>query len=381
MLFDELTEEQAMLQEMSRKFAQKEMAPKAAQHDRESSFPLDIIEQAMELGLMNLTLGSQWGGSELSLHDACIVVEELAAACAGMTTSLIGNDLGLSPIEIAGTEQQKQKFIQPIIENNHLASFCLTEPSAGSDLAGVQSRLTKVDGGYRLNGAKQWITNSGYAKQFSVFATLDPKLKENGMCCVVVDAKSEGISLGKHEDKLGQRASDTRGISFENVFVPEENLLGEEGQGLSIAVQTLDRVRPLTTAIAVGIARRAFECALEYSQERKQFGELIADFQIVQATLADAATQIEASRLLVLKAANMYDRGVRNVLSSSMAKSYAADAAMKITTDAVQIFGGYGYMKEYPVEKLMRDAKFLQIHQGSNQIQRLNIARELLHGK
>ena len=378
MFSSQLTEDQMVLQDMSRKFSANEIAPVAAKHDQDSSFPVDIVQSAIELGLMNLTLDPDYGGSGLSMLDACIVVEELAAGCAGTTTSLIGNDLGLAPIAIAGTEVQKQQFIAPVIEQKGLASFCLTEPSAGSDFAGVRSKLTKVEGGYRLNGAKQWITNSGYAKQFAVFATLDVSLREKGKCCVIVDATADGVTLGKHEDKLGQRASDTRGITFDDVFISQANLVGAEGKGFEIAIATLDHVRPLTASIAVGLSRRAFEFALEYAKERKQFGQPLTEYQIIQATLADAATNLEASRLLVWQAAAKADRGERNVLASTMAKSFAADAAMQIATDAVQIFGGYGYMKEYPVEKLMRDAKFSQIHQGPNQVQRLNIARELL---
>ncbi|MCC6954397.1 MAG: acyl-CoA dehydrogenase family protein, partial [Deltaproteobacteria bacterium] len=275
---------------------------------------------------------------------------------------------------------QKEKFLRPIAEGGLLASFCLSEPQAGSDVASLATKAEKVEGGYRITGSKQWITNGGYASQFTVFATLDRSLKHKGICCFVVPADADGVSRGHHEDKMGQRASDTTRLSFDNVFVPDENRIGGEGEGFMIAMKTLDTTRPFTAIIAVGIARRALDCAVSYARERKQFGRNIAEFQGIQFMLADAATEIEASRLLTYQSAWLLDQRKPSSLQSSMAKRFAADTAMKVTTDAVQIYGGYGYTKEYPVEKLMRDAKLMQIYEGTSQIQRVVIARERLGG-
>ncbi len=373
-----LSEEQAILQDAARKFARSEILPRAAALDESADFPADLIRDAAKLGLQNLLMPGDLGGSELSSLAAVLVIEELAYACAGVTTSIVVNDLALLPILFGATPEQRKSFIEPIVSKQKLASFCLTEPGAGSDVAGMQSRLEKVDGGYTLNGAKQWITNGGKADQFTVFATLDPALKHKGICCVVVPSDAKGVSTGHHENKLGQRCSNTVSVHFENVFVPESALIGGEGSGFKLAMKTLDASRPMTAAIAVGIAQRAYDEAVAYAKERKQFGTPIAGFQAIQFMLADAITEIEAARLLTYRSSWVHDQGQRNSLESSMAKRFAADCAMKITTDAVQIFGGYGYTKEYPVEKLMRDAKLMQIYEGTSQIQRLVIARDIL---
>ena len=374
----ELSEEQRILQEGARKFARNEILPRAAEFDENSEFPQQLISQAHALGFLNLMILEANHGSGLPSLESCIVIEELAYACAGVTTSLVVNDLALLPILIAGTDAQKRAFVSPIAKNGALASFCLTEPGAGSDVAGMSSRLEKVDGGYRLTGNKQWITNGGYASQYTVFATLDPSLKHKGITCVVVPADAEGVSHGPHENKLGQRCSNTTTVSFENVFVPEENRIAAEGEGFLVAMKTLDTSRPMTAAIAVGISQRALDESIAYATERKQFGQPIAGFQAIQFMLADAATEVIASRHLTLYSAWLTDQGKKSSTESSMAKRFSADSAMKIATDAVQIFGGYGYTKEYPVEKLMRDAKLLQIYEGTSQIQRVVIARELL---
>jgi len=375
-----LNEEQQLLKGAARKFADKEIFPEAPKFDRDSSFPEELIAKARKLGLMNVTIPAELGGAGLSYLDACLVIGELASGCAGITTSIMANDLALIPVVIAGSDGQKQAFVKKVLDKGNFASFCLSEPGAGSDVAGMSSALTKVDGGYRLTGNKQWITNGGYASQYTVFATLDREKKHKGICCVVVPADAAGVSHGHHEDKLGQRASNTTTVSFENVFVPDSSLIGDEGEGFRIAMRTLDITRPFTAIIAVGIAERAFECARSYSLERKQFGVPIGTFQGIQFMLADAATDIEAARLLTLKAAWMLDNNEDSSLLSSMAKRFAADMAMRVTTDAVQIYGGYGYTKEYPVEKLMRDAKLMQIYEGTSQIQRVVIARNLLQG-
>jgi acyl-CoA dehydrogenase len=291
---------------------------------------------------------------------------------------MVANDLALTPLRIGATEEQKARFIEPIAASGQLASFCLTEPGAGSDAAGLQT--TVEDGGdcWIINGSKQWITNAGYATQFTVFASIDRTKKHKGICCLVVPRSTSGVSVGHHENKMGQRCSDTCRVTFDNVRVPKDHMIGAPGEGFKIAMQTLDASRPMTAAIAVGIGRAALEHALAYSKERKQFGAAISSFQGIQFMLADMATAVDASRLLTWRSAWLLDEGKSASVESSMAKRFAADTAMSVATDAVQIFGGYGYTKEYPVEKLMRDAKLLQIYEGTSQIQRVVIARELL---
>lgn len=373
-----LSEEQVLLQDSVRKFVRAELIPAAGELDEQSRFPKELLEKAHSLGFLNLTIPEQLGGTGLSYLDCCLVIEELAYGCAGFTTSAVVNDLALIPIMLGGTEEQQERLLKPIAEQGLLQSFCLTEPGAGSDAAGMRSKLDKTEGGYRLTGTKQWITNGGYASQYTVFATLDPSLKHKGVCCVVVPAGGEGVSTGPHENKMGQRCSNTTTVQFDDVFVPQENRIGPEGEGFALAMKTLDASRPMTAILAVGIARRALDESLAYALERRQFGQPIAQFQSVQHLLADAATEIDAARLLTLRSAALLDLGKRSTLESSMAKRFSADIAMKVATDAVQIFGGYGYTKEYPVEKLMRDAKLMQIYEGTSQIQRLVIARELI---
>jgi acyl-CoA dehydrogenase len=375
----ELSEEQKILQESVRKFVQKEIIPIAGKCDESGELPLDLIAKVTDLGFANLSIPAEYGGVELDNLSANIVIEELAYGCAGITTSCIANDLALGPINIAGTSEQKKEFIKPIVEGKKLASFCLSEPGAGSDAGGLSSKVKKVEGGYLLTGKKQWITNGGLASQYTVFATLDPSLRHKGICCFVVPANQKGVQAGHHENKMGQRASNTTSVDFDGVFIPESARIGAEGEGFKIAMQTLDFSRPFTAIISVGIARRALESALSYSRDRKQFGQSISEFQAVQFMLADAATEIEAARMLSYKSSWLIDQGKKSSLSSAMAKRFAADIAMKITTDAVQIYGGYGYTKDYPVEKLMRDAKLMQIYEGTSQIQRIVIAREILN--
>lgn len=378
--YSELTEEQESLRSEVRKFVAKEISPVARKYDETGEFPFDVFKKAHSLGFINLLLPEDCGAAALSVFDACLVVEELAAGCAGMATSILANDLALLPIHVGGTNEQKQKFIAPIVKNGAFASFCLTEPGAGSDAGGLTTSVRKEGDEYVINGAKQWITNGGIAKQYTVFATHDKSKKHKGISCIVVPANSSGITRGHHENKMGQRCSNTTTINFDNVRVPATNLIGKEGEGFSIAMKTLDLSRPLTASMALGICRSALEYSIAYAKERKQFGAAISSFQGIQFMLADMATETEASRLVTLHAAALLDAGKPASMESSMAKRLAADTAMKVTTDAVQIFGGYGYTKDYPVEKLMRDAKLLQIYEGTSQIQRLVIARELLKG-
>lgn len=373
-----LSEESLALQSEAHRFAVQEMRPIAAHYDESGEFPREIFSKAHALGLMNLYQEEEFGGTGLSLLDSCIVIEELSYGCAGMTTSIVANDLALLPIRLFGTPDQKKAFVEPVCGSGEFASFCLSEPGAGSDAAGITTSIVRQGDEYVINGQKQWITNGGVASQYTVFGTRNREEKYKGITCVVVPASAKGISTGHHENKLGQRCSNTTTVTFDDVHVPVENCIGEEGAGFLVAMKTLDCSRPMTAVIAVGIARAAFEHARDYAKERRQFGRAIADFQAVQFLLADMATNVDAARLLTMRSAMLIDRGLEAALESSMAKRFSADIGMQVATDAVQVFGGYGYTKDYPVEKLMRDAKLLQIYEGTSQIQRIVIARELL---
>lgn len=373
----EYTPEQKALQEMARKFAVNEIRPIAKACDEDSTFPIELFRKAWENGLMNEGLPQEFGGLELSLVDSCLLQEELSYGCPGIATSLFCNNLALAPILVAGSSEQKKRIFEKFTSEFHLASFCLSEPNAGSDVAGLSTKVTKDGDDYILNGAKQWITNAGYASTFTVFATLDKSLGYKGVCAFIVDAKSQGIQVGKKEDKMGQRASDTRPVVFEDVRVPKENLLGAEGEGFKIAMQALDRTRPAIGALATGASQAALDYSVQYAKERIAFGKPIAANQGISFLIADMAKDVHASRLLTLNAAWRIDQGLPASKESSIAKCFATDVAMRITTDAVQVFGGYGYTKEYPVEKLMRDVKVMQIFEGANQIQRMVIAKEL----
>jgi acyl-CoA dehydrogenase len=375
-----LTDEQKALQDTARRFARAEIAPVAAKLDREERFPREICEKAFELGLVNLTLPAELGGPGLSHVEQVIVQEEIAAGCVAVATTLVANDLALLPVLLAGNDDQKERLLRPFTERLRFASFCLTEPGAGSDAAGIATRARRDGDDYVLEGTKCFITNGGVAEQLTVFATVDPKLGRRGISCFVVEGRPPGLTVAKKEEKMGQRASETVMLHFDGVRVPAKDRIGAEGEGFGIAMATLDNSRPMTAIFAVGIARAALEHAVAYARERKQFGRPIADLQAIQFMLADMASDVEAARLLTWKAAWLLDAGQRNTLVSSHAKRFAADMAMKVTTDAVQIFGGYGYTKEYPVEKLMRDAKLIQIYEGTSQVQRVVIARELLRG-
>jgi acyl-CoA dehydrogenase len=373
-----LSDEELALQETARRFAQTEIAPIAARFDQSGEFPREVIRKAWELGLSSTCIPAEYGGVGISVLDSCIATEEMAWGCSGITTSIMCNDLGLMPIVLAGSEDQKREWLGACARDFKMISFCLSEPAAGSDVAGLQLLAEKDGDGYLLNGTKCWITNGGVAELYTVFATLDRSSRHKGICAFIVPSDTPGITRGKKEDKMGQRASDTRVIHFDNVRVPAAQRLGQEGEGFKVAMRTLDRTRPPIGALATGIARRALDESVGYAKERKAFGFPIAGFQAVQFMLADMAKDVEAARLLTWQSAWMVDQGLRGAKFSSFAKCFATDTAMRVTTDAVQVFGGNGYTKEYPVEKLMRDAKLMQIYEGTNQIQRLVIARELL---
>jgi acyl-CoA dehydrogenase len=372
-----LTDEQRALRALAREFAEKEIRPRAAGYDEHSTHPADVLAKAHELGLMNPHLPEEVGGLGLGAFDAILIGEELAWGCAGIAVSIVANQLGSAPVLLAGTDEQRRTWLTPLVEEPLLCSFALTEPNAGSDVSGIQTTAVRQGDEYVINGSKMFITNAGHAAWMVVFASTDKSKGQRGLSAFVVPADLEGVTIEKHLDKMGQRATDTSAVAFNDVKVPAENRLGEEGEGFKIAMRTLDHTRPGTAAGAVGVARAAYELAVDYSRERVQFGQPIAMNQGVNFLIADMAAEIEAARLLTWQAAWLLDRGERATLQSSYAKRFASDTAMKVTTDAVQIFGGYGYMREYPVEKLMRDAKLFQIYEGTSQIQRLVIAREI----
>src|SRR6266545_1122320 len=369
-----LTEEQKGLRSLAREFAEKEIRPVAAEYDEHSTHPADVIAKAHEVGLMNPHISEEYGGLGLSIFDGILIGEELAWGCAGIAVSIVANQLGAAPVMLAGTDEQKQEWLPPLVDSPILCSFALTEPNAGSDVSGIQTTAVRHGREYVVNGSKMFITNAGHASWIVVFASTDKSKGHRGLSAFVVPADADGVTIEKHLDKMGQRATDTSAVAFQDVKVPARNRLGEEGDGFKVAMRTLDHTRPGTAAGALGVARAAYEHSVRYSRERVQFGQPIAMNQGVNFLIADMAAEIEAGRLLTWQAAWLLDRGERATLQSSYAKRFASDTAMKVTTDAVQIFGGYGYMKEYPVEKLMRDAKLFQIYEGTSQIQRLVIA-------
>jgi acyl-CoA dehydrogenase len=372
-----LTDEQKDLRELAHSFAEKEIRPVAWEYDRDGTWPEDIIKKAWEVGLMNTHVPEAYGGPGLDYLSGCLIEEEIGWGCSGIGTSLMCNGLASAPVLLGGSEEVKKKYLGMLTEEPKLASFCLTEPDAGSDVSGMRTTAVRQGDKYILNGQKCFITNGGYADWYTVYAKTDPSAGHKGISAFVVE-RDWGVVVDKKEDKLGQRASNTATVSFNDVEVPAENLLGEENKGFKLAMMTLDRTRPGVAAMAVGIARAAFEFARDYSKERIQFGVPIAMHQAIQFMIADMATKVEAARLLTWASAVQLDQGQRNTLMSSHAKRFAADTAMEVTVDAVQVYGGYGFIKEYPVEKLMRDAKIMQLYEGTSQIQRLVIARETL---
>ena len=373
----ELSDEQKMLQETARSFAENEIRPVAEEYDRNSTFPKDVIQKAWEVGLMNTSIPEEYGGPGLDLLSGTIIEEELSWGCSGIATSIFANGLASAPLEIGGSDELKKEFLTPLTEEPILASFCLTEPDAGSDVASMKTTAVKKGDKYVINGSKCFITNGSHASWYTVYAKTDPDAGHRGISAFIVP-RDAGVVVDKKEDKLGQRASDTALISFNDVEVPAKNLLGEENAGFKLAMMTLDRTRPGVAAMATGIQQAALEHAVEYAKERVQFGVPIAMHQAIQFMIADMATKVEASRLLYQKAAWLLDNGKRNSLVASHAKRFASDSAMETAVDAVQVFGGYGFIKEYPVEKLMRDAKIMQLYEGTSQIQRLVIAKETL---
>jgi acyl-CoA dehydrogenase len=375
-----LTDEQQDLREMAHAFAEKDIRKVAAEYDRDSTWPQEIIEKAWEIGLMNTHTPTEYGGPGLDYLSGCLIEEELGWGCSGIGTSLAANGLASSPVALGGSEEVKKEYLGMLTEGPKLASFCLTEPDAGSDVSGMKTTATKQGDKWVINGSKCFITNGQYADWYTVYAKTDKDAGHRGISAFVVP-RDETIVIDKKEDKLGQRASNTATVTFNETEIPVGNILGEENKGFKLAMMTLDRTRPGVAAMAVGIARAAFEHACEYSKERQQFGVPIAMHQAISFMIADMATKVEAGRLLTWQSASLLDHGLRNSLAASHAKRFAGDSAMEVTTDAVQVYGGYGFIKDYPVEKLMRDAKIMQLYEGTSQIQRLVIAKEVLMGR
>jgi acyl-CoA dehydrogenase len=374
----DLTTEQKALQEKARRFAREVILPVAAKHDREGTFPIDVMEKAHQQGFFTPLVPKNYGGQGLGVLDNCIMAEELAAGCMGMYVSIFVSTLALYPIIRFGTEEQKERFLRPFCSKFSMASYCLSEVTVGSDPASMRTAATLEGDHFVLNGAKMWITNGGYADFYLVFAQTNPQKKHRGIICLIVPSHLDGIRRGEPIEKMGQRASNTVPVIFKNVQVPRENLLGGEEDGFKKAMAALDITRPMIAIGAVGIARTAMELAARYALKRVQFGVPIARHQAIQFMLADMTKDIDAARLLAYRAAWLADQGIRNSKEASIAKAFAADMAMRVTTDAVQIYGGMGYTKWHPVEKLMRDAKVIQIYEGSAQVMRMIVARHLL---
>jgi acyl-CoA dehydrogenase len=380
MLDFSLSEEQTALTETARRFSKERIIPAAAAADRDAKFPRDVFEEAWKLGLINTTVPVEYGGAGLGELDNALITEQLAYGCTGIQTSMLANTLAGTPVLLAGSDAQKKKYLGMLTAEPRFAAYCTTEPSGGSDVAALKTSFKKVGSDYVLNGEKCWITNASLASFYVVFATADVAKKHKGIAAFIVDRETPGLAVGKHEDKMGQRASDTAAVHFEEVKVSAANLLAPEGEGFKLAMETFNQTRPDIGAMAAGLMQRCLDESVAYARERKAFGVAIGEHQLVGAMLADMAIRTEATRLLYQKAAWNLDHGVRMPIASAYAKAFGADAAMQTSVDAVQVFGGNGYVKDYPVEKLMRDAKVLQIYEGTSQIQRLVIAKALLKG-
>lgn len=373
-----LTDEQRQFQTLSRQFAKDTIIPNAAEYDREERYPEDIIAQAFELGLLNTIIPERVGGLGLGMIDEVVIGEELAYGCMGIYTILMASELGLTPIVLAGNEEQQERFLQPLLSGPKLAAFALSEPDNGSDAGAMKTRARLSGDEVILNGAKMWISNGGLADITVVFASHDPEARHRGTLAVVVEGAPPGMSHQKIHGKLGQRASYTAEVAFDNVRVPAANILGEPGDGFRIAMKTLDKTRIPVAAGSVGVARRALEESVAYAQERQAFGKPIAELQAIQFKLADMKIGIESARAQTLYAAWLVDCGLPHTEASAIAKTYASDMAFSAANEAIQVHGGYGYVSEYPVEKLLRDIKLNQIYEGTNEIQRVVVARGLL---
>jgi len=376
-----ISDEQRMVMELARSIAREKIAPVAAHHDETETYPEEPMRLLAQQGLMGIWLPEAYGGSDMGALAVALVAEEIAWACAATATNWGATPLGGYPILLAGTEAQKRRYLPRIAAGEMLAAYSLSEPDAGSDAASLRTTAVRRGDRYVLNGTKLWCSNGSHAGVITLFATVDPSKGPKGITAFLVEPGFPGFAVGKQERKMGIRASPTVALHLQDCEVPVENRLGEEGEGFGIAMRTLDYTRPMTGATAVGVGQAALDAATAYAKERRQFGKPIAAFQGLQFMLADMAMQVHGARLMVHHVASLVDRGVSGtVLEASMAKCFAADAAMKVATDAVQVFGGVGYTREFPVERFMRDAKIMQIYEGTNQIQRVIIAKELLSG-
>ena len=374
-----LTEEQQMIVDICRQIVEERIIPVRAELDEEGTFPSDIIDEIGKSDLFRLFIPEEYGGMGTGIFEVCLATEELSRGDLSVATTYAASGLGFIPILVMGNEEQKKKYLPDLASGAKLAAFGLTEPEAGSDAGSIRTRAVKDGDFYILNGTKQWITNGGEAEVYTIFASTNPSRGARGVSTFIVEKGTPGFEFGKKEDKLGIRASATRELIFTDCRVPAENMLGSEGKGFLIAMRTFDQSRPAVGAQAVGVAQAALEEAVNYSRVRQQFGQPISSFQAIQHMLADMATQVEAARSLVYHAAKVIDGGEKNISKlSAMSKLYASDVAMQVTIDAIQILGGYGFMKEYPVEKMMRDAKITQIYEGTNQIQKNIIALDLI---
>lgn len=372
-----LPEDVKMLQDLAMDFSRKEILPQAEYYDESDEWPWEIFHKAREVGLINVNIPEEYGGLGASILEECVVAEAMAYGCSGIQTALMLNQLAVLPLLLAGTAEQKQHYLPWIMDDGKVAAYCMTEPNAGSDVASIQSTALRKGGRYILNGSKTWITDGPVASFFTVFAKTDPDAGHHGMSCFVVEREWPGVSTSNPLRKMGQHAAQACQVFFEEVEVPAANRIGAEGEGFLIGMNVFDRSRPSVAAAAIGVARRALDEAVRYAGERTAFGQPISRFQGVGFLLADMAIRVEAGRNLAYKAAWEGDNGIRNTMAAAMAKAFCAEAAMKNATDAVQVFGGNGYSKEYPVEKLMRDAKIYQIYEGTTQIQQMIILREL----
>lgn len=379
MLNFSLTPEQLELQQKARAFSSKEILPVAWYYDEKDETPISVLKKAYAAGLMNGVIPKKYGGNGHTLLDSVVVTEEIAAACAGISTSIFDNSLGLEPVILSNNETLKKKYSEKVLKNFQLICFATSEPTMGSDVAGIQCLAKEAGDSYILNGTKYWITNAGIADYISVFATVNPELRHKGICAFVVERKWEGVSVSPKIPKLGQRCSNTAGINFKNVRVPKENMLAPPGEGFVLAMKTFARTRPTIGAFAVGVARSAMEFAIDYAKKRRAFGNKIANFQAIQHKIADMYQTVETSRLLVWKAAWEADIGMDPTLSASIAKLYATDAALGVVNEALQIFGGYGYTKMFPIEKLLRDMRLFKIYEGTSEIQRTILSEHALH--
>ncbi len=370
-----------MMQKAAREYAEKAIIPVAGDYDQKNETPVELLREMSLQGYNTMAIPEEYGGGGMDCLTTCLVIEELSRGCAGVATSALVNSLAAYPILFAGNDEQKKRFLAPLSEGK-FGALCVTEPGAGSDVSAVATQLQATEGGYLLNGNKCFITNGSIADIYTVFATVDRARGARGLTAVVVEKDFPGLSSGKKEDKMGIRASDTADVFFEDVFVPQENVLGKIGRGFRTIMTTFDTSRPMVGALALGVARAAYERAVKYAQEREQFGHSISKFQLIQQKLADMAMEIDAARMLVWRAASLIDKKTKYVSGySAMAKAYASDMAMRVVVEALQVFGGYGYIKEYHIEKYFRDAKIMQIYEGTNEIQRLIIANEILKGR